>query len=57
MAWHIEALARQKVLPSLSSLMGIAPKAQSEDEMAEALSQWVVMHNAKIEMQEKLGVN
>src|SRR3546814_2205661 len=39
LAWHIEALNRQKRLPSFNEMMGVAPKAMDEDEIEKMLDQ------------------
>ena len=46
LAWHIEAFARQKVLPNIKRVLGIPERAQTDEEMAAAISQWVTIHNA-----------
>src|SRR3546814_66045 len=53
LAWHIEALNRQKRLPSFNEMMGVAPKAMDEDEIEKMLDLWVSRHNAKVPDAEK----
>lgn len=48
LAWHIEALARAKRLPTLEKLLGRhearVPVSQSNDEMLAALRAWAAMN-------------
>jgi hypothetical protein len=46
-AWHVEAFARMKKLPSLEKLLGRsearAPVAQSNEDMLAAMRAWAAM--------------
>ena len=53
LAWHIEALARAKSLPSFMEMMGEKPKAQDPDDMLIILEKWANAHNAKLSAQER----
>ena len=55
LAFHSEALARSKRLPDFNKFMGKASEAQSEEEMWNAWSSWVAIHNAKERLKNKLG--
>ncbi len=47
LAWHVEALARAKKLPSLEKMLGRAearvPASQSNDEILAAMRAWAAM--------------
>jgi hypothetical protein len=54
--WHAAALQRAKTLPELSSLMGIAPKVQTDEELWAAVTQWMGVHNANYQRLKAAGV-
>jgi hypothetical protein len=57
LAWHIEALARQKRLPDFKKVvLGAPEEAQSDEEMFRAMQFWVASHNARYQQRRLLGI-
>jgi len=48
LAWHVAALSRKKVLPSLGELLGKLPEPQTDEEIFANLEAWANAHNSKV---------
>lgn len=53
LAWHIEALSRQKRLMSFKEMMGLKEEKQDIEELDASLLMWMARHNQRLSEEDR----